>query len=161
VDLVGVVLLDDERLALADDALPADGDDRLHVRRVQLEGGLDRAGLLDVAAAPVLGQQPPRIVVDVAEVGRIDRLQAVQRLEDCRLAGLVLADQAGHVWLDADRSGVDDVAKASDPDAGQLHWVDSLQRRTWILDRTAFWTTLVINPAPPPLITPLRAGRVP
>ena len=85
-DLVGVILLDDERLTLANDSLAADRDDRLNVRSVQLEGRLDGSGLLDLAAAPVLGEQPARVVVDVAEVLRVDRLQAVERLEDGRLS---------------------------------------------------------------------------
>ena len=78
-DLVRVILLDDERLTLANDSLAADRDDRLHIRGVQLEGRLDGSRLLDLAAAPVLGEQPARVVVDVAEVLRVDRLQAVER----------------------------------------------------------------------------------
>ena len=122
VDLAGVVALNDHGVrARADHALAADRLDGVDVRRLQLERRLDWAGLLDLAAAAVLSEHPARVVVDVPEGGLVGGLEAIQRLEDGGLSGLVLADQAGHVARHGDGSGVEDVAETLDSNADQLH----------------------------------------
>src|SRR5262249_36178301 len=57
-----------------------------------------------VLLAAVARQPPARVLHGkVKAVRAVRRIQPVQRLEDCGLAGLVLADQAGHIRLDQHR----------------------------------------------------------
>lgn len=62
--------------------------------------------------------QPAWVVLDLVELGRwhVDGVEAPERVEERRLAGLVLADEYGGLVVDHDLAGVDEVAVAPHPD---------------------------------------------
>ena len=79
-----------------------DGGDFGRLVIFEFESDLNRGCFVEVALSAVLDSEPSRILVFDAERVLVGRIEQVERFEQGRLAGLVLADEARHLIVDLD-----------------------------------------------------------